>query len=53
MCGHLWGDGACAYFFSKENIETKSAKIIDVTSEGLGNIGMGTDGVFLTFKIKK
>lgn len=53
MCGHLWGDGACAYFFSKENIETKSAKIIDVTSEGLGNIGMGTDGVFLNLQNKE
>lgn len=45
--GHLWGDGAVAYFISKEKQSDSDLKIIDVFSEGLGDIGKGPDGVRL------
>ncbi|NVO02859.1 MAG: ketoacyl-ACP synthase III [Bacteroidetes bacterium] len=45
--GYLWGDGAAATFFSKEKYSEKDFEIIDIHSEGLGNIGKGVDGVSL------
>lgn len=46
-CGHLWGDAAVAFFISKERISTSDIKILDVYTEGLGNVGKGPDGVRL------
>lgn len=46
-CGHLWGDAAVAYFISKEQIKDTDWKILNVFSQGLGNVGKGPDGVKL------
>lgn len=45
--GHLWGDGAVAFFLSKEKIADTDVKVVDVYSEGLGDIGKGPGGVRL------
>ena len=45
--GHLWGDGAVAYFVSKERQSENDLKILDIFTEGLGDVGKGPDGVKL------
>lgn len=45
--GHLWGDAAVAFFLSKERQSDKDIKILDVFTEGLGDLGKGPDGVRL------
>jgi 3-oxoacyl-[acyl-carrier-protein] synthase-3 len=45
--GHLWGDGAAAVFISKEKISTGDIKIIDVVTQGLGNVGRAAEAVYL------
>lgn len=45
--GHLWGDGAVAYFISKERQSDSDIKILDVFTMGLGDVGKGPDGVRL------
>lgn len=45
--GHLWGDGAAAVFLSKEQIKPNEGKIIDIHTKGLGNVGKGTEAVYL------
>lgn len=45
--GHLWGDGAVAYFISKEKVADTDWKILNVFTQGLGNIGKGPEGVKL------
>lgn len=45
--GHLWGDAAVAYFISKEPVTAHDWKILDVFTQGLGNVGKGPDGVKL------
>ncbi len=45
--GHLWGDGAAAVFISKKRLSENDLKILDVTTEGLGNIGNPSESVFL------
>lgn len=50
MSGHLWGDGATAYFFSNKSYSDNDPQILDITSQGLGHIGMGPQGVFLNPK---
>lgn len=45
--GHLWGDGAVAYFISKDRVADTDVKIADVYTEGLGDIGRGPGGVRL------
>lgn len=47
QAGHLWGDGAAAVFISKERISDTDIEIIDVLSEGLGNIGEASKAVCL------
>jgi len=44
---HLWGDGAAAMFISKKRLSGNDMKILDVTTEGLGNIGNPHESVFL------
>lgn len=45
--GHLWGDGAVAWFISKERVSDTDWEIKTVFTEGLGNIGKGPGGVKL------
>lgn len=45
--GHLWGDAAAAVFVSKEKIGTKSLRVIDIISTGLGHIGMSIEAITL------
>lgn len=47
MSGHLWGDGATAYFFSNQACSEREPQILDIMTQGLGHIGQGTKGVFL------
>ncbi len=46
-CGHLWGDGAVVYFLSKEKVSDNDIRILDIFTEGLGNLGKGPGGVRL------
>lgn len=45
--GHLWGDGAVAYFCSAERQSDKDIEVEAIYTEGLGDIGKGPDGVKL------
>lgn len=45
--GHLWGDGAVAYFLSADKVSDKDIKVTEVYTEGLGHIGKGPGGVKL------
>lgn len=47
MSGHLWGDGATAFFFSNKQFSDQEAQVIDIMTQGLGHIGRGPEGVFL------
>lgn len=46
-CGHLWGDGAVAYFVSKDRQSENDIEVLDIFTEGLGDIGKGPGGVKL------
>lgn len=46
-CGHLWGDGAVAFFLSSEPCGPGEPRILEIHTTGLGNIGKGPDGVRL------
>lgn len=46
-CGHLWGDAAVAYFVSKDKVSDRDFEVLDIFTEGLGNVGKGPDGVKL------
>lgn len=45
--GHLWGDGAVAFFLSKERTAPTDWEVEGVYTCGLGNIGKGPEGVKL------
>ena len=45
--GHLWGDGAVAYFLSAEKVADTDLKVKGIFTEGLGDIGKGPFGVRL------
>lgn len=45
--GHLWGDAAVAFFVSKEKVTPNDWEILDIFTEGLGNLGKGPNGVLL------
>lgn len=45
--GHLWGDAAVALFVSAEQCSPQEAKITDIMTKGLANVGKGADGVCL------
>lgn len=45
--GHLWGDAAVAYLISKEPQGNNDIKIVEVYTEGLGDLGKGPGGVCL------
>lgn len=46
-CGHLWGDGAVAFFLSTERQSEDDAEIKHVYTRGLGNVSKGPEGVRL------
>lgn len=46
-CGHLWGDGAVAFFLSKERQSEGDLHIADIYTCGLANVGKGPEGVKL------
>ena len=48
--GHLWGDAAAAFFFSKNKYSENEAKVIDIETQGLGHLGFGPGAVFLNPK---
>lgn len=45
--GHLWGDAAVAYFVSKDKVSDSDIEILDIFTEGLGDVGKGPEGVKL------
>ncbi len=45
--GHLWGDAAAAFFLSRERVGEGEGEVVEITSQGLGHIGKGPDGVQL------
>lgn len=45
--GHLWGDAAVAFFVSKERQSENDIEILDIFTEGLGDVGKGPAGVKL------
>lgn len=45
--GHLWGDAAVAFFISKDKVADSDIEILDVFTQGLGNVGKGPEGVKL------
>ena len=45
--GHLWGDAAVAFFLSKEREADTDVEILDVFTEGLGNVGKGPEGIMM------
>lgn len=45
--GHLWGDGAVAFFISKDKMGSDDIKVLDIYTEGLGHVGKGPAGVKL------
>jgi len=45
--GHLWGDAAVAYFVSKDRQSENDIEILDIFTEGLGDVGKGPAGVKL------
>ncbi|MDR3127537.1 MAG: ketoacyl-ACP synthase III [Tannerellaceae bacterium] len=45
--GHLWGDAAAAFFLSAEPYAGHEPQVIDITTEALGHIGKGPEGVVL------
>ena len=48
--GHLWGDAAAAFFFSKDRYSDNEAEVVDIDTQGLGHVGYGPNGVFLNPK---
>ncbi len=49
-CGHLWGDGAVAFFLSSEKLNDTDPEIAQIYTRGLGNISKGPEGVRLRLK---
>ena len=48
--GHLWGDAAVAMFISKERFTGNEPEVLCITTRGLGHVGKGPYGVFLSPK---
>lgn len=46
-CGHLWGDGAVAFFLSAERQNENDSEIKQIYTRGLGNVSKGPEGVLL------
>lgn len=50
ISGHLWGDGAVAYFFSRNSFSKNEVRLLDVITQGLGHIGMATQAITLNLE---
>lgn len=50
ISGHLWGDGATAFFFSDHPYTRKDHQVLDIMTQGLGHISKGPEGVHLNPK---
>ena len=46
-CGHLWGDGAVAFFLSAERQNENDSEIKQIYTRGLGNVSKRPEGVRL------
>lgn len=46
-CGHLWGDGAVAFFLSADRQNDNDPEIKQIYTRGLGNVSKGPEGVRL------
>jgi 3-oxoacyl-[acyl-carrier-protein] synthase-3 len=46
--GHLWGDGAAAVLATRAAPPGLSYNVLDVTTAGLGHVGLGPEAVLLT-----
>ena len=44
---HLWGDGASAFYLTREKLDEQSLKIIDLKTGGAGTVGKAMEGVVL------
>lgn len=47
VSGHLWGDGAVAFFISKERLSENDIEIKDIKTKGLATVGRSIEGVKL------
>ncbi|OQY05196.1 MAG: 3-oxoacyl-ACP synthase [Bacteroidetes bacterium 4572_117] len=47
FAGHLWGDGSAALFVSKDRVSENDLEFLEITTQGLANVGKGTTGVGL------
>ncbi|MDN4166986.1 ketoacyl-ACP synthase III [Cytophagales bacterium LB-30] len=47
MAGHLWGDGAAAFFISKEKQSETDFNVSQIITGGAATVGKGTEGVML------
>lgn len=45
--GHLWGDGAVAFFISDQAYSDQDARVLDIYTKGLGHIGKANEAVYL------
>lgn len=45
--GHLWGDGAVAFFLSADRMSPADMEVLRIHTAGLGHIGKGPEGVHL------
>lgn len=45
--GHIWGDAATATFVSREKTGEKSLRVLDIMTEGMAQVGVGPEGVYL------
>ncbi len=45
--GHLWGDAAVAWFFSKDKVSQSDVEVKGIFTEGLATMGKGPEGVRL------
>jgi 3-oxoacyl-[acyl-carrier-protein] synthase III len=50
MAGHLWGDASAAVLVSNNRTNETDIEVLDLFTEGLANVGKGTDGVWLQLK---
>ncbi len=47
VAGHLWGDGAVAFYVSKEQLATTDLKVLEIKTKGAANVGKADESVIL------
>ena len=45
--GHLWGDAGAAFFLSKERVSEDDAEVVEVFTQGLGDLPKASEAVHL------